>query len=139
MKKTKILYAVCGRSHTGTLIKPSYYRVLKSDKVMRRIVLAPSIEQAIYLTYPDCHLADWNMARIKAYAIIPENRHSIHEPKFLERAFGFEHAVEHEEYACFSNLRMQEVGIHKLLRNSLSNIDLVDELGSTYGKRFALF
>mgnify|MGYP006961060927 FL=1 len=139
MRKTNILYAVRDRSHTGTLIKPAAYRVLKMDKVVRRIVLAPSIEEALLLTYPHAHLENWKTAKIKAYAIQPERRHSIHGPIFLANGFGFTQAIEFNEHACFSNLRMQEVGEFKIIRDSLANIDLLDELGNTYGKRFALF
>jgi len=139
MRKTNILYAVRERSHSGTLIKPGAYRVLNSDKVVRRIVLAPSIEEAVLLTYPHAHLENWKTVKIKAYAIVAERRHSIHGPAFLQNGFGFAHAIEFNEHACFSNLRMQAVGEFKLIRDSLANINLVDELGNTYGKRFALF
>ena len=139
MKKIDVLYAVQGRGHTGTLIKPINHQVLNSDKTLRRIVLARTIEDAFYLTYPKAYLEKWAMATIKAYGIVPEKRHSIHGPEFLEKAFGFNHAVEHGEYACFSNLRMQEVGTYKLIQASKLNEDLIDESGNIYGKRFALF
>lgn len=138
-KNPDALYAVTERSHTGSLVKPQPYRVLRSDKVVRRIVLAPSIEEAIYLTYPLAYQTEWTMAKIKAYVIEPENRHSIHDPLFLQKGFDFKHAVEHNEYACFSNLRMKELGTIRLLRTSNLNTDLVDEEGNIYGKRFAIF
>lgn len=139
MRKTNILYVVRDLTYSGSLIKPAPFKVLNSDKVVRRIVLAPSIEEAILLTYPQAHLGSWKKAKLRAYAIVPERRHSIHGPTFLENGFGFKHAVEFNEHVCFSNLRMKEVGIVQLLRDSLANIDLVDELGNTYGKRLALF
>ena len=139
MRKTNILYAVRESSYSGTLIKPGAYRVLNSDKVIRRIVLAPSIEEAVLLTYPHAHLENWRTAKIKAYEIVVEGRHSIHSPTFLQKGFGFTHAIEFNEHACFSNLRMQQAGEFKLIRDSLANIDLVDELGNIYGKRFALY
>lgn len=138
-KMPKVLFAIKGRGHTGTLIKPEHHLVLQTDRTVHRIVLAPSIEEAIYLTFPRAYKDPWTMAKIKIYAIEPCGRHPIVSPEILMKNFGFDQAVEHNEYACFSNLRMKSIGMSKLIRESKLNIDLVDESGNVYGKRYHVF
>ncbi len=137
--RAKKLFAVRSISHTGGLIKPNLHLVIGTDKVVRRIVLAPSIEDALLLTYPSAYKDVWRIAKFKAYVIEPESRHPIKTPSFLEKGFDFKLATEFEEHACFSNLRMTEVGIFKVKRDSKQNTDLIDNEGNIYGKRYALF
>lgn len=136
--KANKLFAVRDRTHTGCLLKPDRFSIFGTDRTLRRIVLAPSPEEALLLTYPNAHTHVWNIAQLRVYSIVPENRFPIRTPAFLEKAFEIPHAMEWNEHACFSQLRMQEEGVFKVIKNSKLNTEIIDGDGSLLGVKYAL-
>lgn len=135
----KILYAVCNRFHKGSVVKPCRRLIYGTNKTLIRIVLASSIEDAILLSYPNLHTEDWNMLKLRIYAIQSSKVSILKNPKFLQNHFNFPKAVELEEYASLSNLRMESVGLIKIYQQSLKNENLLNEKGEVCGKRYAVF
>lgn len=133
------LYAVCNRFHKGSVVKPCRRLIYGTNKTSIRVVLASSIEDAILLSYPNFHLEDWNTIKLRAYAIESNKLSILKPPKFLQNHFDFPKAIELGEYASFSNLRMESLGLIKLHQHSDKNEILLDENGQVIGKRYAIF